>query len=801
MLKFILLKRYHSLAFMMFPLFSLAQNSGTIQGKIENSLDNQLENIEIYLMETNSKVITDLEGRFQFTNLASGNYTIYAVHDGFQFPIQSVHLESNEIKEVVLYIGTMNYSLDEVKIRTITLSEKLKNSAIKADIISVEANTRRANSVEDLVDKSPGVKIRNVGGLGSASDIIVGGFSGNAVKFLYDDIPIDYLGSNFGLTKVPTNAISRVEIYKGVLPTKIGVDALGSAINIVPKTSEKNSGTVSYETGSLNTHIATANATFKLSKHFFAGINSFYNYSDNDYKVDNLPYKDPNTGRVSYIRERLLHNGFNQYSLEFSLQARDLSWAESIELKVNSYGLKREIQNDPFSRARPFGEVYRKESGDFIPSIKYKNRFFNNKLSLNQFLVYSQIDFEIFDEAKDVYYDWKGVAHATNSSSEMGNLLLDNGYLHNNFKQFTSRTHLNYLVNNYFQIENNTVFSHYDRTSNVGNLNTDGTSYDKLITNFALNAQFLDQKLESSTQFKYLYGNFAGQYDSSDSPLEENIVDKVVINTGLSFSQALKYNIKENHYFRISYENTFRLPEQQELFGDNNFIVANYELTPEESKNFNVGYTFSGSVYGFEINTYYRDTKNLIRLKDLNQYQATHLNLDNVKGLGVELQAHYEPLEHLRLAGNLTFNDFRLQSSREKYLNNQHFENARIANIPFYFGNLSASYNLKDALKLTSDFSFFWDYSYVHQYYLDYIEKQFEPDGFLGLFGTSKINTSRVIPNQHSHNFGFIYVRDFTKQSVSFSAELKNAFDEDIYNEFKMQSAGRNFRVKIMYSF
>jgi outer membrane cobalamin receptor len=801
MLKPIMLRNLNLLLFLFYTSFSIAQNSSAIQGKIENSLDGQLENIEIYLIETNSRALTDQEGKFQFTNLIAGTYNIYPVYDGFQFPIQTVHLKKNEVQEVTIYIGTMNYSLEEVKLQTITLSEKLKNSAIKADIIPVEANTRRANSVEDLVDKSPGVKIRNVGGLGSASNIIVGGFSGNAVKFLYDDIPIDYLGSNFGLTKVPTNAISRVEIYKGVLPTKIGVDALGSAINIVPKTSEKNSGTVSYETGSFNTHIATANATFKLNRHFFVGLNSFYNYSDNSYKVDNLPYKDPNSGRVSYIREKLFHNGFNQHSLEFSLQARHLSWAELIEFKVNSYGLKREIQNDPFSRARPFGEVYRKESGDFIPSIKYKNHFFNNKLSFNQFLVYSQIDFEIFDQAKDLYYDWKGVAHTTHSSSEMGNLLLDNGYLHNNFEQFTSRTNLNYLINNYFQIENNTVFSHYNRTSNVTNLNIDGTSYNKLITNFALNAQFFDQKLESNTQFKYLYGNFAGQHDASDNPLEETIVDKEVTNKGLSFSQALKYNIKENHYVRVSYENTYRLPEQQELFGDNNFIVANYELTPEESKNFNVGYTFSGAVYGFEINTYYRNTKNLIRLKDLNQYQATYLNLDNVKGLGVELQAHYEPLEHLYLAGNLTFNDFRLQSSREKYLNNQHFENARIANMPFYYGNLSASYNLKDALKLTSDLSLFWDYSYVHQYYLDYIEKQFEPDGILGLFGSSKINTSRVIPNQHSHNFGFIYVRDFSKQSVSFSAELKNAFDEDIYNEFKMQSAGRNFRVKIMYSF
>lgn len=779
----------------------MAQTKTEIKGKVINALDGQLENIQIHLVETNSQTLTNTIGEFGFPNIFPGTYNIYAVYDGIQFPVETVTVFPDKSEIIVLKIGESNYSLQEVKLKTLTISERLKNAAIKADIIPVEANTRRANSVEDLVDKSPGVKIRNVGGLGSASNIIVGGFQGNAVKFLYDDIPIDYLGSNFGLTKVPTNAISRVEVYKGVLPTKIGVDALGSAINIVPKTSDKNSGTVSYETGSYNTHIATANANLKLNRHLFFGINSFYNYSDNDYKVDNLPYKDSNSGQVNYIREHLFHNGFKQHSLEFSLQFRELSWAESLEFKVNSYGLKKEIQNDPFSRARPFGEVYRKESGNFIPSVKYKNHFLKNKLSLNQFLVYSDIDFEIFDPAKNVYFDWKGEAHSSHSGSEMGNLLLENGYLHNNFKQITSRTNLNYLINNYLQVENNTVYSHYNRTSSVDPIDNNGTVYDKLITTFALNAQFLDQKLESDTQVKYLLGNFSGQYNDTDNPLEVNIVDKEVSNTGLSFSQALKYKLTAKSYLRISFENTFRLPERRELFGDNNFIIANYNLTPEKSKNINFGYSYNNDKYGFEVNTYYRDTQNLIRLKDLNQYQATYLNLDNVQGLGLEMQANYEPLPHLLLTGNLTYNDFRLQSSRDKFLNNQHFEDARVANMPFYYGNLSANYNFKELLKLSTDLSLFWDYSYVHQYYLDYIEKQFEPDGFLGLFGNSKINTSRVIPNQHTHNFGFIYVRDFSKQSVSLSAELKNAFDEDVYNEFKMQSPGRHFRVKIMYSF
>ena len=796
MIRFLLL-----FCFLTIPFITYSQNQAVIKGKVIHTNGAKGKGVEIQLIELDKSTFSDAEGKFEFSNLPNRAFTLLAIQDNQAYDPVYVDLrEKNEV-QISITVGTMSFSLEEVRLKNRKISDQLKNSAIKADIVTMEGNIHRANSVEDLVNRAPGVKIRNVGGLGSASDIIVGGFAGNAVKFLYDDIPIDYLGSNYGLTKIPTNAIGRVEVYKGVLPTKIGVDALGSAINIVPNTIKETSGSVSYETGSYNTHIGTVNATVKLTDHLYIGTNSFYNYSDNNYKVKNLPYLNAETGQTNYIRAKLFHNAFKQTSMEFFVQGRDFTWADLLEFKVNSYKIDQDIQNDSYSRARPFGEVERKEKGNFIPSLKYKKYLFDNHLSINQFLVYSKLNFQLFDLAKNVSYDWKGTANPANSSSEMGNMVLENGYLNSDLEQFISRTHLNYLLSDNFQLENNTVYSNYNRKSNTDKLNPNGTTYNKLITSFALNSQFFDRKLESNTQIKHLYSHLSGRYEASDNPLESASAKANTEKSGVSFAQALKYSFNSKNYIRVSYENTYRLPEQQELFGDNNFIVANYNLVPERSKNINLGYTRLGEKYSFEINTYYRDTKELIRLKDLNQYQATYLNLDHVRGFGVEFEIGYEPFEYLALTGNLTWNDFRLESSKDELLQNQYYKNARIANMPFYYANLSASYNLKKLLNLSTDLSFFWDYSYVHQYYLDFIEKQFEPDGFLGIWGASKINTSRIIPLQHINNLGIVYVRDIGEQTVAFSAELKNVFNEDIYNEFKMQSPGRNFRLKITYSF
>ncbi|MCA4807013.1 TonB-dependent receptor [Myroides odoratimimus] len=793
------MKRVLSTVFICLSLIGFAQqnNNCQVNGRVLDSNGTPIQGALVYLLQTNEFRSTDKSGAFKFENLACDQYHLQATFQDKQVLEFVNKLELNKVEDISLILGDSSEVLSDILIQTRSKKEILKNAAIKADIIDIKQNSQKANSIEELISRSPGVKVRNVGGLGSSSNIIVGGFTGNAVKFLYDDIPIDYLGSSYGLSKVPTNMINHIEVYKGVLPAKIGTDALGSAINIVPIKSNKTFSGVSYETGFYNTSIVTLNAHIGLTDKLFIGTNSFYNYSKNNFKVDNLPVFDSETGSTNYIRAKLFHNAFEQMNFQFYTQLKNLSWAELLELSINSYTLTKDIQNDAYSRARAFGEVYRKENGSFIPSLKYKNTFFNNQLSIEQFLVYSQINFELFDKAKNVYYNWHGIAQPSVSSSEMGNIVVENGYLINTLKQLTSRSYLSYLLNDNFQLESNTVYSKYNRESNISG--SAKATYDKLITSFAIDGCLLDKKFKLNTQFKYLYAKLNTKVFMQEQVDQKGNIN--VSNNGYSFAQGIKYVFNQHHYLRASYENTYRLPDQEELFGDNSFIIANYELKPEKSNNLNLGYTYTGNRFKIELNTYYRDTKDLIRIKDLNQYQAVFLNLDHVRGFGLEIDGIYKPIDNLVLTSNLTWNDFRLQSSKDQSLNNQHYKNARVANMPFYYTNLGVSYNFKDLIPKLGDLSLYWNYSYMHQYYLDFIEKQFEPDGFLGLWGKSKVNTNRIIPVQHLNNLGFVYQSKTLKHSWAISGEIKNIFNTDIFNEFKMQSPGRNYRLKLTYNF
>lgn len=797
--------KYYLPIFLLFiSAFSFGNNVGVIKGKIINVFDQKIDHLEIYLSPLGVTTLSDNHGSFVFTQIPNGSYQLFVTYYDQLFSSPIIHLNGDTANtvEIAIDVQGRNVLLEEVVIRTKSEAEKLKNTAIKADILNLKKQREQSNSLEEIMNKTPGIKIRNTGGLGSTDRIVIGGFSGNAVKFLYDNIPIDYLGSNYGLAKIPINNLNRVEIYKGVLPSKIGVDALGGAVNLIPDYSYQSTASLSYETGSYHTHILSGSAQIKLNKNLFIGTHTFYNRSKNNYEVDHLPFRNPQNGQVSYIREQLFHNGFRQFSSEVFIQGRNLKWADLIEFKINHFSLHKEIQNDAYSRSRPFGQVFRKENGDWIPSLKFKKYFLDNKLNIQQFLVLSTIHYDLIDTLKNKSYDWKGSVHQGNSGSEMGSLNLKDGIFSSTLQQFTSRSNFNYLINSQLQVEGNIVAQFYNRKTNTDTINLNGTHYRKMISNLALNGLLWDEKLESNTQIKYLNGFLKGYNRPYDYPNQIDFPIQSIANQGWSFSQALKYNLNQHQFVRFSYENTFRLPEQEELFGDNNLILPNYSLKAEKSHNFNLGYVFDSEKLRLESNIYYRITSDLIRLKSINQYQALFMNLDHVKGLGVEMEASYQPIEYLFLSGNLTWNNYRLSDSNDPLLMNQHFKKARIANMPFYFTNLSASYNFKGLLQLKNDLNLFWDYSYVHQYYLDFIEKQFEPDGFLGLWGTSKINTSRIIPVQHLQNLGITYhLKLKEKHHIALNGSIKNLLNSKIYNEFKMQSPGRHYRFKITYSF
>lgn len=788
------------------PYQSYSQNKKhSISGHVY--VDNIVrENIEVIIEELDTRAFTDAKGRYTINNLSSGTYVLYALHQDGYVEVKSVDLKAST-DTLDFHIKTSTIELKEVTINASRKIDELRLNPIKAEVIDVTHFHEKATNIQNLLNASPGVRLRNTGALGASNEVIINGFSGRSIKLMRDGIPLDYLGSSFGITKIPVNSVERMEVYKGVLPTEIGIDALGGAINLVSRKLYDSEIQVSFERGSFNTNIATINGFRRLNRNISVGLYAFGNYSDNDYKVKNLPYYEEETGRNTYIEARLFHNKFKQYFVEGYVNFDNLSWADLLQFRVTSFALHQDMQNDFTTRDRAFGAVYRTEKAIAIPSVTYRKSFIDSRLNTTHFLVYSKIDNLFVDTLKNTYYDWKGVAHSSTSASEIGSVYTSapgkNG-LESDYQNMIYRGLLSYHITPSHILTANVVDNYFinKKDDEVNPLEKKRITYNRLIVGVGYNAGLFDNKLNTIVQMKSLFYQTKGKesvYSSSELVNEDRSISK----QGLSFSLAVKYNILNNLLIRASYENTYRLPDQMEIFGDNTFIISNLDLSPEKSNNFNLGLKLhKPAKYNFEINTYFRNTTDLIRLKEINQYQGLFLNLEKVKGYGIELDGYYTFFDKLRLTGNLTYNEFRYNGSLDENANDVHFKDARISNTPFYYGNLGVEYTINNVLGKNNILRTYWNYSYVHQYYLDYIEKQYEPDGFLGLFGKSKISTDRVIPQQQLHTAGTSFdMKTYKESRLTLGFEVRNIFDKDIYNNFKMQNPGRSFWAKAVYLF
>lgn len=758
--------------------------------------------VEVLVEPLKFRAFSDERGRYSINNIPSGDYVVYAIQEDGYVEIKSVKLRQS-VDSVDFYIKTSTINLGEVTVRASRKVDELRLNPIKMEVIDVTSFHEKATNIQSLLNATPGVRLRNTGALGASNEVIINGFSGRSIKLMRDGIPLDYLGSSFSLTKIPVNSIERVEVYKGVLPAELGVDALGGAINQVSRKLHDSELQVSFEHGSFNTNIATINGSWRLNPHVSLGVYAFGNYSDNDYKVKNLPYFEEETGRNTYIEARLFHNAFKQYFVEGFLNLDNLSWADLLQFRVTSFDMRQDVQNDFTTRDRAFGAVYRTEKAVAIPSITYRKTFLDNKLSTTQFLVYSHINNMFVDTLKNTYYDWKGVAHPSLSASEIGsvNQSAPDGMesdLHNVIYRGLWSYRFNPLHTLTANVVNNYFVNNKDDETNP--LEKKRITYNRFIVGLGYNASWLNDRLNTIVQAKSLFYRAKGKESVYNSSALVN-EDRSVTKKGLSLSLSAKYNILENFLVRASFENTYRLPDQMEIFGDNTFIMSNLMLSPEKSNNFNLGIKwYQPSVYNLEVNTYFRNTTDLIKMKEINQYQGVFLNLEKVKGYGVELDAYYVFFQKLKLLGNLTYNEFRYNGSLDERVNDTHFKDARISNMPFYYGNLGVEYAINDFLGKENVLRSYWNYSYVHQYYLDYIEKQYEPDGFLGLFGKSKIATDRVIPQQHLHTAGVSFdLKTYKEHRLTLGLEVRNIFDRDIYNNFKMQNPGRSFWAKAVY--
>lgn len=747
----------------------------------------------IFCKELHKGGLTDSVGHFSL--LASPDKTLHISVAGMSFQkLDTVIQTGNKDAQKKITLKSKTSSLKTVEIRGETHGAALTKKPIKAEVINTLDAKEQPTSLIELMNRSAGIRIRQDGALGSNSDVSLNGFQNRSIRYFKDGLPLNYLGAGFNISLIPVNMLDHVEVYKGVLPAYLGADALGGAINLVTRKSTKSYAEASYSFGSFNTHRVSLNAEYiSKSQKYFAGVNAFYNYSKGDYKVA-VQTTDTQTGTLQDVTAKLFHNRFSSYYAEAFAGVQHVKWADEFRVLLTAFSLEKQFQFGS-TMFKPFGAAHG-EQYSIVPAFSYKKTFLNNKLDLSAFAEINTLHTSIVDTTHG-HYDWLG--NFTPNPAEQGEITANGSLAKIQYHYFTSRINLSYLLSSSQKLDFNLVVDNFSRQGEDpdGKKFPDGTdflskpaNYHKMAAALGLNSSFPDKKIENNLIAKfYNYGTEAS--DLTVTGTEEHISNG---KQQWGVADGIKFNFSSNSQIQFSAETALRMPEQDEIFGDGNLKLANFNLKPERSLNFNLSYqTGKFQKYHFEANLFYRRTKDMILLVPLYFLNSQSQNVDNVRGAGFDADASYYLRPWLKVTGNLTYQDLRLVNT-----GNPTREDARLRNTPYFFGNLGLNAHFHHIVSQKDKLDVYWFYSFVDQYYLDYIPKNVEPDGFLGLWGNAKIDAQNIIPSQSLHTVGLTYYP--SDMPLSFGFQIRNLFNARIYDNFKIQNPGRNFSIKISYS-
>ena len=660
------------------------------------------------------------------------------------------------------------------------------------NVVAIEAQQlRNLNSnAADMLARVSGVKMRETGGVGAEANINLNGFTGRHVRIFIDGVPMNEANASFRINNIPAELIERIEIYKGVVPVTFGADALGGAINVVTRKSRYNYGNLSYTFGSFNTHKSTLNLGQFLTDNISVELNAYQNYSDNSYKVF-TEYLDLQTGTYSKEKRwfKRFHDRYHNEAIIGRVNIFDEKWADKLSFALNYSQEDKQLQNANLMQ-KVFGGKYRK-SHNYSSSVEYEKKNILNGLS---FFLTGRYDFtttqNVDEEARR--YSWTGEYEpmVTRGESQLQNTIFEGktGYI---------TSHLDYQLTEKHSFQLTHTFSNYTRRNK-----------NMLITNYTLDSDFMrriNEKNISGFSYKFTPSErwnilaFGKYYNTAvTGPViisgqgSRAVYEEETHHTqAWGYGGATTYQLLKTLQTKISYEKSFRLPTDNELFGDGDLEIGNYKLKPENSDNLNVNLSYQPAFKAHsllvEAGFAYRYIKNYIIRSIIsagaNEGSAGSRNHGKVLNMGVDATLRYFYKDVFSVGGNLSYMNLRNKEEFTETGRLSAIYNDRLPNMPYLFGNADATCNIGSLIAKHDKLSLNYNLFFTEEFFTSW-----QSEG-----------TKIKVPRQLSHDVSLTYYTP--NKRLSLSVEAKNITDELLYDNYSLQKAGRAFYAKLSYRF
>ncbi len=680
--------------------------------------------------------------------------------------------------------------LDDVSIVGKDRTQRLREGAFSVNAINVGDKANSVNDITNIINRTAGVKVRTQGGLGSEFDLSVNGLSGNSIRYFIDGVPLETKGVGMKFSDIPINLIQRVEIYKGVVPSSFGIDALGGAVNIVTKTPNTQHPSpyidASYSVGAFGTHQLNVNGQYVLPKtRLILRPVVGYNHSKNNYTMKEVEVWDEAQRKYVPTERERFHDGYTSFLGQLEAGFMNVPWADAAFVTLAYSQMQKELQTGA-TQSRVYGMAER-ESKAWNVAVRYAKRdFIMPKLDVKLSASHTW-DNSITTDTCFRKYDWNG-NYIKSSRSEitsrersrrhygrpLTNVLLNLGYTFNDHHQLDFNYSLNRIGND-----------QWDDVSEVFIPSNDVLA--KHILALTYNQLFVDDRMKN-TFFVKDYVNHLS-VEQTYIPTVTNSRDVMGSNTNsyLGAGAAVSFEIWRALGIKASYERSVRLPLSRELLGNASTIYPSLALRPEESNNWNAGiYGTVGLGAGhrleYDVNGFIRDVDNYIQpTVSEKEGMIQYGNLAAIYVKGFETELRYIWRNRMHVTGNISWQDARDRMELKSDGKPSATYDNRVPNRPWLYANLNLDYEFRYILSKTDRLTLAAGYQWVHWYYLTW-----EAYGYA--------ETKARIPGQDIFDATATY--SFHDGRYNITLGCNNLTDHLAYDNYKLQKPGRYVYAK-----
>ena len=219
------------------PSAAAAQQTALVHGTVRDSVTGRaLEDARVGAQGTGRTVPTDVAGGYTLAGLSAGRVVVRVQRFGYRAAADTLTLAPGDSVAADFTLRPSALHMEPVVVTAGKRSQLLDQVVTSVALVQDSELARRAvNTVDEAVDKAPGVQLLNGQVNIRGSTGYVQGL-GARVLLLVDGVPAnegDRGGINWDM--LPVDQVERVEIVKGAGSTLYGSAALGGVVNLITR--------------------------------------------------------------------------------------------------------------------------------------------------------------------------------------------------------------------------------------------------------------------------------------------------------------------------------------------------------------------------------------------------------------------------------------------------------------------------------------------------------------------------------------------------------------------------------------